>query len=233
MNVRTLMAVGFGCTAMASGARAQIGHVPQRSPYVDLEYRQEATVFGGYYSAGVDEVGVAPKSGPMFGVRYDLRLGGPASLTSRFAYVAAQRDIIDPRRPVATRVVQADASWPLYMMDVGIALNLTGQRSFHRLVPFVNGSIGVASDLKGGSDVGAWSFGTPFALSLGGGIKWVPSGNIQTRIDFSNQLYQIKYPSSYFVTSSDGTAVRELGSEKNDWTSNIGLSIGVSYLFFR
>jgi hypothetical protein len=227
------MAVGFGCTAFSSGAIAQVGHVPQRSPYVDLEYRQEATLFGGYYSAGTDEENVAPKSGPMFGVRYDLRLGGPASLTSRFAYVSAQRDVIDPRRPAATRVVQAGASWPIYMMDVGIALNLTGQRSYHRLVPFVNGSIGVASDLKGGGDVGAWKFGTPFALSLGGGIKWVPSGNIQTRIDISNQLYQIKYPNSYFVTASDGSAVRELGEDKNDWTSNIGLSFGVSYLFFR
>ena len=97
MNVRTLMAVGVGTAALSSVAFAQVGHVPQRSPYADLEYRQEATIFGGYYSAGVDEVGVAPKSGPMFGVRYDLRLGGPASLTSRFAYVSAQRDVIDHR----------------------------------------------------------------------------------------------------------------------------------------
>jgi hypothetical protein len=227
------MAVGAGCTAFVSDAIAQVGHVPQRSPYVDLEYKQEASIFGGYYNAGVDVVGVAPKSGPMFGVRYDLRLGGPASLTSKFAYVSSQRDVIDPRRPEATRVVQPDASWSIYMMDVGIALNLTGQRSFHRLVPFVNGSLGVASDFKGGADVGAWKFGTPFAFSLGGGIKWVPSGKLQTRIDFSNQLYQIKYPSSYFVTASDGTSVLTIADDKKDWTSNIGLSIGVSYLFFR
>ena len=223
----------LACVATTAPAAAQVGHVPQRSPYIDLEYRQEATVFGGYYNAGADHVGVAPGSGPIVGVRYDLRLGGPASLTSKFAYVSAQRTIIDPRRPADDRVVQADAAWPIYMADVGISLNLTGQRSYRRIVPFVNGGIGVASDLKGGADVGAWKFGTPFAFSLGAGIKWVPSGNLQARVDVIDQLYQIKYPNSYYVTASDGTAVLRVNDAKNDWTSNLGITFGVSYLFFR
>ena len=223
----------LACVATTAPAAAQIGHVPQRSPYIDLEYRQEATVFAGYYNAGTDHVGVAPGSGPIVGVRYDLRLGGPASLTSKFAYVSAQRTIIDPRRPADDRVVQADAAWPIYMADVGISLNLTGQRSYRRIVPFVNGGIGVASDLKGGADVGAWKFGTPFAFSLGAGIKWVPSGNLQARVDLIDQLYQIKYPNTYYVTASDGTAVLRVNDAKNDWTSNLGITFGVSYLFFR
>ena len=212
---------------------AQVGHVPQRSPYIDLEYRQELSLFGGYYNAGTDQVGVAPGSGPMFGARYDLRLGGPASLTSKVMYVSSQRTVIDPRRPKESRIVQANASWPIYVADVGISLNLTGQRSYRRVVPFVNGGLGVATDFKGGADVGAWRFGTPFAFSLGGGVKWVPAGNLQVRADISDQLYQIKYPNSYFVTASDGTSVLTLSDGKNDWTSNIGLSIGISYLFFR
>ena len=212
---------------------AQVGHIPQRSPYIDLEYRQEATVFGGYYQAGTDRVGVAPKSGPLFGVRYDLRLGGPAALTTKFGYVSSQRNVIDPRRPADQRIVQADASWPIYFADVGISVNLTGQRSYRRIVPFVNGGLGLATDFKGGADVGAWRFGTPFALSLGGGLKWVPAGNLQVRADISDQLYQIKYPNSYFAAASDGTRVLELDDPKNDWTSNLGFTIGVSYRFFR
>lgn len=212
---------------------AQVGHVPQRSPYIDLEYRQELSLFGGYYNAGTDQVGVAPGSGPMFGARYDLRLGGPASLTSKLMYVSSQRTVIDPRRPKETRIVQADAAWPIYIADVGISLNLTGQRSYRRIVPFVNGSLGVATDFKGGVDVGAWRFGTPFAFSLGGGVKWVPAGNLQVRADITDQLYQIKYPNSYYVSASDGTSVLTLSDGKSDWTSNIGLSIGISYLFFR
>jgi hypothetical protein len=234
VNVWTLVvrAATLG-VAMATPAAAQIGHLPQRSPYADLPYRQEATLFAGWYEAGTDAVGVAPKSGPMVGVRYELRLVGPALLTSKFAFVSSQRDVIDPRRPADQRLVEADASWPLYMADVGIALNLTGQRSFHRLVPFINGAIGVATDFKGDTDVGAWRFGTPFAFSLGGGIKWVPSGNFQARVDVGTQLYQIKYPNSYYTTASDGTSVLQLSESRNDWTSNLGVSLGLSYLFFR
>jgi len=231
VNVRTWMTV-LACSAPTVPVAAQVGHIPQRSPYVDLEYRQEATLFGGYYYAGSDNAGVAPGSGPMVGLRYDLRLGGPALLTTKFAYVSSQRDVIDPRRPADDRVVDAGASWPLYTMDVGIALNLTGQRSYRRLVPFVNGAIGVVTDFKS-SDVGAWKFGTPFAFSIGGGIKWVPTGKLQARVDIYDQLYQVKYPNSYYIPASDGTAVLLLRDAKNDWTSNLGLTLGVSYLFFR
>jgi hypothetical protein len=232
VNVRTL-SITLTCITVAPALGAQVGHVPQRSPYIDLEYRQEATIFGGYYNAGTDQVGVAPRGGPMFGVRYDLRLGGPASLTSKLIYVSSQRDVIDPRRPQASRVVQPDAAWPVYIADVGISLNLTGQRSYRHVVPFVTTGLGIATDFKGGADVGAWRFGTPFALSLGGGVKWVPAGKLQVRADVTDQLYQIKYPNSYYVAASDGTAVLAPNAAKSDWTSNIGLSIGVSYLFFR
>jgi hypothetical protein len=53
------------------------------------------------------------------------------------------------------------------------------------------------------------------------------------RADVTDQLYQIKYPNSYYVAASDGTSVLRITDSKSDWTSNIGLSIGISYLFFR
>ena len=119
MNVRTwVTTLTISTMAPCAAAVAQVGHVPQRSPYIDLEYRQEATVFGGYFGAGSDAVGVAPQGGPMAGLRYDLRLGGPAYLTSKVAYVSSQRTVIDPRRPEGQRIVQTDASWPLYLADI-------------------------------------------------------------------------------------------------------------------
>jgi hypothetical protein len=52
-------------------------------------------------------------------------------------------------------------------------------------------------------------------------------------MDLSDQLYQIKYPNSYYVTSSDGTSVLGPRDDTSDWTNNFGISFGVSYLFFR
>jgi hypothetical protein len=231
--VTTVTTVTLASLTIAPTLSAQIGHVPQSSPYTDLEYRQELSLFGGHYNAGKDKVGVAPGNGPTIGLRYDLRLGGPALLTSRLQYVSSSRTIIDPRRPADSRVVEANASWPIYLWDVGINVNLTGQRSYRHVVPFLNGSLGVATDFKGGADVGAWRFGTPFAFSFGGGVKWVPGGNWQVRGDFSDHLYQIKYPNSYYDVTSDGTSVLGNRDSKSDWTNNLTLSIGVSYLFFR
>jgi len=65
---------------VATTARAQVGHLPENSPYRDLETRQEFTFFGGHYAAGQDLIGVAPRGGPMFGFRYDIHVGGPAFL---------------------------------------------------------------------------------------------------------------------------------------------------------
>lgn len=238
MNVRkwifaTVTTAALASLTIAPTLSAQIGHVPQSSPYTDLEYRQEFSLFGGHYNAGSDKVGVAPGSGPTIGLRYDLRLGGPAVLTSRFQYVSSSRTIIDPRRPAESRVVESNASWPIYLWDVGINVNLTGQRSYRQFVPFINGGLGVATDFKGGADVGAWRFGTPFAISFGGGVKWVPGGNWQVRADFSDHLYEIKYPNSYYDVASDGTSVLGSRDSKSDWTNNLTLSIGLSYLFFR
>jgi hypothetical protein len=237
VNVRMWVktATTLVCSAIAGPLAAQqvVGHAPQASPFIDLEYKQELSLFGGHYNAGKDAVGVAPQDGPMVGLRYDLRLGGPASLTTRFAYVSSERTIIDPRRPAAIRVVEENASWPIYLAEVGISVNLTGQRSYRRFVPFLNGGAGVATDFKGGADVGAWSFGTPFAFSFGGGMKWVPTGNLQARLDLSDHLYQIKYPNSYYQTASDGTSVLRPNAAKSDWTNNFGFALGISYLFFR
>jgi hypothetical protein len=210
-----------------------VGHAPQRSPYIDLEYRQEATLFGGYYNAGTDLVGVAPQSGPMVGLRYDLRRGGPAALTSRLAYVSSQRTVIDPRRPASTRIMERDAAWPIYLADVGISLNLTGQRSYRRFVPFVTTGLGVATDFKGGADVGAWRFGTPFALSFGGGVRWAPGGRFQLRADVGDFLYQIKYPASFFSAPSGVTPVLGNDVKQNQWKHNLALTLGVSVLFSR
>ena len=50
-----MLVTTLACVGVAAPLAAQVGHVPQRSPYIDLEYRQEASLFGGYYNAGTDE----------------------------------------------------------------------------------------------------------------------------------------------------------------------------------
>jgi hypothetical protein len=217
--------------ALPAALRAQVGYPPDRSPYRDLEFRQELTTFTGYFSASEDPVKVAPQSGPLLGLRYEVRIGGPAQLFARVARVFSERAPIDPTLPEAQRRLPTQ-SWPLYLSDVGIALNLTGQKSLHSFVPVLNGGIGVASDFKG-RDPGDYQFGTSFAFTFGAGVRWVPGGRFQLRADISDYLYKIEYPPSYTLPSGGNPAVLGEGQGRSSWQNNAVITLGASYLFFR
>ncbi|MGH7709752.1 MAG: hypothetical protein ACREOG_00620, partial [Gemmatimonadaceae bacterium] len=103
MTVRLPM-VGLLAAATLSGAAtagAQVGHLPQRSPYRDVFVKHSLTYFAGYYSGATDPGKVAPNDGPMVGARYAIRLGGPVYFTGRLAGVFTDRSVIDPTLPPA------------------------------------------------------------------------------------------------------------------------------------
>jgi hypothetical protein len=227
----------LGAFAAAIGlvpaAAAQVGHAPEQSPYADLLYRHELTTFTGYLSTQRDPAGVAPRSGPLAGVRYALHLSGPAHFTARVAYARSERTVLDPLEPEASRVVLPAAKVPLLVADAGLALSLTGFKSWHRLVPELNGGLGLVSDFRTEADVGGFSFGTRFALTLGAGIRYVPAGRFQLRVDVTDHLYRIAYPEIYYRPASDQTAILEEEQKKSVWTHNPSFTLGVSYLFWR
>jgi hypothetical protein len=217
----------------ATAAGAQVGHTPEESPYADLVYRHELTTFTGYLNTRRDPARVAPRSGPLAGVRYAWHLSGPAHFTARVAYARSERTVLDPVEPASRRIVLPAANVPLLLGDAGIAMALTGFKSWHRLVPEVNGGIGFVTDFRTQGDVGGFSFGTRFALTLGAGVRYVPGGRFQLRVDVTDNLYRIAYPDSYYRVASDGTAILRSRQAKALWTHNPSLTLGVSYLFWR
>jgi hypothetical protein len=227
-----LFIVALGLFAAPAAAQVDVGYPPPASPFRDLEYRQEATAFGGYYLAGKDPAGAAPKSGPMVGIRYEVTIGGPAQIVFRLARVNSERNVINPLEPRATRSLGVQ-SWPIYLTDAGFSLNLTGQRSWHGVVPVVYTGVGLASDLDKKEDKDPFNLGTTFAFSFAGGLRFVPGGRFQVRADANTWLYQLKYPAEYFATTSDNTTVLPSGQAKNLWKRNFGFTLGASYLLFR
>lgn len=223
-----------GMFGVAPTVSAQVGYEPAESPYRDVEFRQGVTAFAGFFSAALDPARVASRSGPMAGLRYDLHLTGPAQLTVRSAYVHSERDVIDPRQPPATRVLERRSA-PLLINDLGITVNLTGQRSWHHIVPLVQIGGGTASDLRPAQDVGNYSFGTTFALAFGAGVRWVPGGRFELRGDVTDHLYSLRYPASYFqtTTANGNSPVLAPTSGRSKWRHNAGLTLGVTYRFRR
>jgi len=224
-----LSALALAC--IASTARAQVGHLPEHSPYRDVEASQEFTFFGGHYRAGKDPIGIAPRDGSMYGVRYQIHVGGPAFLTARWSHVNSDRFAIDPTKTgTARQLGKHNVSINLY--DVNLSLNLTGQKSFHHIIPVVNFGAGVASC---GCSVESdpYTFGTPFAFTFGGGLRYVPGGRFQLTVDWNNYLYQLKYPTAYYVIPTGGTAAVTGNQARSFWKNNRALTLGASLLFFR
>jgi hypothetical protein len=221
----------FALVVVAATAQAQVGHLPQNSPYRDVETRHEFTFFGGHYDAGRDPIGIAPRDGSMFGARYQIHVGGPAFLMARWSHVKSSRIAIDPTANGAGRQLGAkDVSINLF--DLDLALNLTGQKSFHHIIPVVN--LGAGLGTCGCSvEKDPYTFGTPFAFTFGGGLRWVPGGRFQLTADWNDYLYQLKYPTAYYVTPTGGTAAVTGNQARSFWKSNRALTIGASLLFFR
>lgn len=218
---------------VSAPAAAQVGHPPSESPYHDIPFKQEITVYGGDYQGAIGRAGVGPTGGAVIGARYSIRLGGPVEATAHVARVATSRMVKDPVKVGNERLV-GEESFGLYMADVGFALNLTGQKSYHRFVPVVGAGLGVVSG-SGSPDVGGFKVGTPFALNFRAALRFIPKGNISARLELSDNMFQLSYPAAYFRSPpiGEGTPILDRSAGDNQWTHHRVLTLGISYMFSR
>jgi hypothetical protein len=222
-----LASVGAGATRAA----AQVGYPPSRSPYHDITEKQDFTVYGGYFKGNTGTAGVGPQSGALFGVRYALHVGGPAELVGRLARASSSRTVLDPNQPAATRDL-GTTSQAIYLADVGITLNLTGQKSYRHFVPTAGFGLGIASGNRS-PDASGYKFGSPFSINGSVGLRFVPGGNISVRAELTDYMFQLHYPNSFFVAPSGVTPILAANAGDNQWTHNLAVTFGVSYVFAR
>ena len=205
--------------------------LPGRSPFRDLLYKQELSLLTGFHAGSEGRAGVAPAGGPLLGVRYEIRIGGPAT-SPRACRVFGLREplLIQPNQTVLAQSESATGYLP------------GGRRTFdqpHRTEKLLatstvlNGGIASRTDFSKGA-TRRIPFGTPLR-SIWSGLRWVGSNRIQLRLDIADYLYQIEYPDSYFVPPVGATvgAVLAQSASKNEYTHNAVITLGVSYLFSR
>lgn len=216
---------------MSTATRAQVGHLPDRSPFQDLEQRQELSVLVGNFHGHRDPADVAPTGGLLLGLEYQWRAGGPAYLIGDFARISSNRRVLNPFLVEPARDL-GTVNRPLYTGSAGLGLALTGGKTWHHLVPEITGGVGFISDFHSQPDTGGFKFGTRFALNWGAGIRWIPrNGKWQIRGDLNNRLYTIAYPEQFFIAPTNGNAVVDASQSKSFWTNNPAFTIGLSRLF--
>jgi hypothetical protein len=209
-----------------------VGHAPESSPYLDIEDPRNLSFYGGYLLAPYTPGHVNPHSGPLAGVRWDIHLGGPAYFEARWAHVFTDHDVTFPDQPPAIRD-HGTKPTQLNLVDVGVVLSLVGERTWHHLIPVINAGFGLATDLGAARDSARFRFGTQFQLTAGGGIRWVPGGPIQVRVDVADYFYATRYPTSFRGAVGANNAVIKPTQALTAWRQNIAPTLGLSFTAFR
>lgn len=221
----------FAASLLPAVASAQVGYPPERSPYRDVSTAMRVTAVAGWYSGASDPAGVLPKDGPLVGVRWHAHVGGPAEIGVRLSMVSTERTVIDPALSAQDRVVE-DRSVRLGMGDVVMVINLTGNKSWRRLVPYVHAGIGLISDFAS-RDVGGFRHGTEFSFAYGAGVRFVPRDRFELRAELGSAFYNTEYPTSYFQPGADETSVLPPTAARDAWRNNWSFVVGVSVSPFR
>jgi hypothetical protein len=202
------------------------------SPYRFLDAGQEIGAVATHVWAGDPAVGLGAKSGPAFGGRYGIRLGGPFMIEAEAVYFPTEHAVLDSVVVDSAFQQIGTADQTLLFATAALRFNITGPRTWHGLQPFV--VLGAGAVMETSHDEEAvnqapvearFDFGTSFAGTLGGGVAWLPSRHFAIRLDGRNVLWKVTTPAA-LRRGDIGLTMPD-----DEWVQNFTASAGVSILF--
>jgi hypothetical protein len=235
---RTALLLALALAASVRAVAAQT--IP--SPYRHIEQTQSVGVFGGYMFSDPDigltdstSLPIGPRSGPLFGARYQVRASGPLSVEGSIGVNLTDRRLFG----VVTRAdssigdaVDLETTVPatLLMADVGLRFHLTGARTWNGLAPFVVGTGGLAADMRGTfeeeedvRDEALYRLGPSFAVGAGLGTDWFPASNASIRIEAGARLMRMETPNAFLGNDPN--------AERSEWNPAVSISVGGAFHF--
>lgn len=221
--------------SLAAGARAVAAQtIP--SPYEYIEQTQATGLFAGFLFMDPDvgttdstSLPLGPRSGPVFGVRYQVRASGPLSVEGSIGISPTDRRLFGSELnadSTFTEPVDLETTVPatVLMADVGLTFHLTGPRTWNGLAPFVGAGGGVVGDVQGHQaeetdipDAALFRFGPSFAVGARLGTDWFPTSNASIRVEAQGRLWRTSTPSGFLPSRSD---------ERSEWNPVVGISVG-------
>lgn len=196
------------------------------SPFRFIEGRQEVGVFGGVVDSQTGRFGFGPKGGLMYGGRWGIELAGPVSLEGVATLVDGTRDIINPGRVEGDRVV-GEADVLLSAFDARFKFTLTGDRSWHRVAPFIVAGGGIVLDITGDSPADEqleapdrFDFGNSFYGTTGLGTRFFVTDRLALRLDGTFSLWKIDTPPGFSDPARGFESV-----EEGEWVRSLGLTL--------
>ena len=223
-----LFALGVVAT-LAPAARTQdTTKTVIKSAYSQFDEHEGLALILGYFAGNRGRPGVGPEGSPLVGLSYLYHVGGPAGIVGRVSYAPSQRTVLDPALPPDQRNLGKTPA-ALIMVDVGLAFYVTGEKTWHSMVPTLGVAIGGAFG-SSTPDVGSYSFGSKFYVGFGGGVTYALKAPWVLKVDAWDYLWQLKYPTDYFTGSQP---ILPPDAADKEWRSNGVLTIGLSYTIKR
>jgi hypothetical protein len=231
MNRRIALLIAvlvLGSASQAAGQRID-------TPYRFFEQRQATGLFAGHISTDKGTIGLGPESGSAFGGRYHIRLGGPFFLEAEALYLPTTRAVLDTVVVDSAFQSVGEADMGLVTGLVSLRFHITGQRTWHRLLPFLLAGAGISTEVEdddtADEDIDSefrYDFGTTFAGQIGGGIEWFPAERLAVRFDARSVLWQIKAPEGLLLR---GQQEFDRPLPQDEWVNNLTFSVGLSFHF--
>jgi hypothetical protein len=203
------------------------------SPYRYIEERMSLGLEAGYLLTQRVEPDLGPRSGPMTGARFLIRITAPVSGEMAVGFVLSEREVFenaaDPQDP--TQLVPwsiGTTAVPLFLAEAGFRLHVTGPRTWNGIAPFVSGTVGGAFNAGGRLEEEEalptderFTFGPALAVSVGTGADIFLSERMALRADLRNRIWRVSVPAGF----------TELTRAEPFWRNNISVTLGAAYHF--
>lgn len=207
------------------------------SPYEFVERGQFMAPTAGYLvtSRGLLELG--PRSGPVYGLGYSVRLGGPFNLDASASVIPTTRTVMDTvpgdsavlvDNPLAGVTPIGEHDLGIGLLAVALRFDVTGPRTYHHLMPYVIFGGGVAFRLweNGIADVHLiearrFKFNRTFTGQIGGGVELLLGDRFTVRLDARDLFWKLKIP----------VAFQRLNVPEDEWVQNLHANLGIGLRF--
>jgi len=218
-----------------------VGNPPETSPYRDIVYHESFTLFGGRFAGNAADADVGALPGAAFGGRLAVRLSGPVELWATLGEAVSSRHVIVADSSV-THTDSArrgpDIRMPMVLADLALVLNVTGDKTWHRLAPYAGLGFGFVTPTHNVTDPGGYQVGFDFALVPTIGTRYFLSDALAVRLEVRDYFFRYTYPAAYFDSLDlhyagppARSSVLPVGSGNKSWTNNLTLWVGVAYGF--
>lgn len=217
---------------VACGAPSEAQAQSIDSPYRFIETGQSLGVYAGYGFTSTGALDLGPRSAPIFGPRFTIRVSGPFSVDASAGWMVTKRTVWDTIPADTSLRAIGEADMEILSVTTAMRFDLTGPRTWHRLQPFVLLGGGLAFDLAGDAEVEQtmpenvkFDFGTRFTGVAGGGVEVHVSQRITAALDARAQLWKLNTPEP-FLFGEPG-----LYRPPDEWTQTFLLSGSIQYRF--